>query len=121
MSTITSLLTFILIAGVFVLFVVLLPVAIIYNVKAGLIYRERLAGKIEKLRLGKMLPALGIDIETYISSERGIDIHRHMNRCQECSSLEECDERMEQGGITADDIGFCSNEESLQTLTRTLK
>ncbi len=121
MSIITTLLTSLLFAALLVLFVVILPVAIIFNVRAGMVYREKLAGKIEKLRLGKMLSALGIDIDTYISSERGVDIHKHMNRCVTCSSLEECDERLERGGVTADDIGFCKNEEPLQELTQTLK
>ena len=94
MSMITILLTIILFVAMFVLFAILLPLAIIFNVRTGKAYREKLAGKIEKLRLGKMLSALGIDIDTYIARERGVDIHKHMNNCKACSNLEECDERI---------------------------
>ena len=121
MSMITILLTIILFVAMFVLFAILLPLAIIFNVRTGKAYREKLAGKIEKLRLGKMLSALGIDIDTYIARERGVDIHKHMKNCKACSNLEECDERLDRGGITADEIGFCNNEQSLQELNRTLK
>ena len=99
-------------------FFVLLPVAIIFNFKAGIKYREKLAGQIERLRLGKMLAALGIDIDAYISMERSVDIWEQMNRCKACDNTEECDDRLSEGVIDADDISFCNNEKSLQELTR---
>ena len=121
MSMIITLLTGLLFVAMIVLFAVVLPLAIYFSVRTSRANREKLAGRIEKLRLGKMLSLLGIDIDTYIARERGVDIHQHMSRCKSCSNLDECDERLEQGDITADDIGFCNNEQSLQELSRTLK
>jgi len=75
-------------------FVVLLPVAIIFNYKAGMKYREILTRQIERLRLGKIIAALGIDIDTYISMERTVDIREQITRCKACDNTEECDDKL---------------------------
>ena len=106
---------------VVLIFAVLLPLAIGTNVKAGLVYREKLAGRIEKLRLGKMLSALGIDIDAYVSQVRSVEIHEHMTRCKACENVEKCDEKLEGGDIAPDTIDFCNNEQSLQSLGDTIK
>ncbi|MDH5515663.1 MAG: DUF6455 family protein [Gammaproteobacteria bacterium] len=118
MSVFITLLASILLLLLLAVFIIWLPAAIIFNVRAGTAYREKLAGKIEKMRLGKMLAALGVDINAYISNERGVDIHDHVARCNQCSNTRECDERIAQGDVAADDIAFCNNEQSLQKLTR---
>jgi hypothetical protein len=118
---ILSLLISILLAILLVVFIVLVPVAIIFNVRAGMVYREKLAGQIDKLRLGKMLAALGIDVDTYISREHTVDIREHMTRCNACTNTEKCDEQLGYGDVVADDLGYCNNEQSLQELSRTLK
>jgi len=118
MSIFITLSAAILLLLLFAVFAVWLPAAIVFNVRAGMAYRERLAGKIEKMRLGKMLAALGVDIDAYISNERGVDIHDHVVRCNQCTNTNECDERISQGNINADDIAFCNNEQSLHQLTR---
>lgn len=99
-------------------FMVLLPVAIIFNMKAGMKYRQDLAGRIDKLRLSRMLTALGIDVNEYLASNPGIDIQKHMERCSACSNTEECDDRLARQEIDADHIGFCNNEESLRELVK---
>ncbi len=117
MSVFITLLATILLLLLVAVFAIWLPVAIVFNVRAGMAYREKLAGKIEKMRLGKMLAALGVDIDAYISNERGVDIHDHVTRCKQCSNTSECDERISQGDINADEIAFCNNEQSLHKLT----
>lgn len=99
----------------------LLPVAIIFNFKAGIKYREKLAGQIQRLRLEKMLAALGIEIDTYVSVERTVDIREQMTRCRACGNTEECDDRLAEGDIAVDNIGFCNNEKTLQKLAHTRK
>ena len=99
-------------------FMVLLPVAIIFNMKAGMKYRQDLARKVDKLRLSKMLVALGIDVNEYLASNPGIDIQNQMERCSACSNTEECDDRLSDNAIDADRIGFCNNEESLRELVK---
>ena len=121
MTYLIYLLAAILALVVVLIFAVLLPLAIGTNVRAGRVYREKLAGGIEKLRLGKMLAALGIDVDAYISQVRSVDIHEHMTRCKACGNVEKCDEKLADGSVTPDAIGFCNNEQSLQSLGDTLK
>lgn len=102
-------------------FFVLLPAAIVFNIKAGMAYRDGLAERIEKLRLGKMLSALGIDIDAYISQERGTVIHTNLTQCMDCKNTDQCDEQIEQGSITIDTIDFCNNEQSLQSTQRKIQ
>ena len=115
MDYVIYLLAGIMAAALLITLFVFLPAAIVFNVKAGMAYRDRMAGRIEKLRLGKMLSALGIDIDTYISKERGTVIHTNLTRCMDCENTGKCDDQLEHGNITIDSIGFCNNEKSLQT------
>ncbi len=110
------------IAGLFTLltgaFIALLVLAIVFNVTAGQRYRENLAQKLDQLRLGKMLSALGIDTEVYLHSERILDIHQQMNRCSSCVNTDQCDDQLSDGAVGADEIDFCNNERSLQEMLR---
>lgn len=99
-----------------VVFVLFLFVAIIFNLKTGETYRRSLAGKLDNLRLSRMLGALGVDVNAYLHSERIIDINRQMARCTACDNTEQCDDRLENNEITAGDIGFCNNEKDLQDI-----
>jgi hypothetical protein len=119
MTTTLSLLSAILLSLLLVTFAVLLMAAIVFNFQAGMKYRKALADKLNDFRLAKMLAALGIGIEEYLSTERVVDIHTHMTRCGACENTGACDDRLAQGRISPDDIGFCNNEESLQKLART--
>ena len=121
MSTIIQI-SFILLATLLLAaFLVLLPVAIIFNYKAGMKYRDILARQIGRLRLGKMLAALGVDIGSYVSMDRTVDIREQITRCKACDNTDECDDKLAEGAIDTDSIGFCKNEETLQELTRTPK
>ena len=102
-------------------FMILLPVAIIYNTRAGMKYRRRLAEQLARLRLGKMLTALGIDTDSYLSSERVVDIHKQMERCNACANTGECDTQLAEGAVDAGSIDYCNNEASLHKITGRLK
>lgn len=121
MMNIVALASSLLMFAVLAVFAVLLPVAIVFNVRAGELYREKMAGRIEKLRLGRMLGALDIDIDTYISRLQGVDIHTQMERCRTCTKLDRCDESLAQDHLSIDDIGFCSNRRSLAGLAHAMK
>jgi hypothetical protein len=92
----------------------LLFAAIVFNLNAGKKYRQTLARDIDKLRLSRMLAALGIDVSSYLHSERIVDIEQQMGRCSACTRTADCDEQLAGGAIEADAIGFCNNEQSLQ-------
>ena len=103
------------------IFIIWLSVAIIFSTRSGMKYRRVLAEQLDQLRLGKMLAALGIDTDSYLSRERAVDIHKHMQRCVACANTEECDTWLEQGAMDAAGISYCNNEESLQKIAEQQK
>ena len=96
-----------------VMFAVLLVIAIVFNLAAGKRYRQSLAARLNRLRLSKMLTALGIDTDNYLHSERMVDIHQQMQRCAGCGQTAECDDKLANGAIDASRVGFCDNEQAL--------
>ena len=101
-------------------FIILLSTAIVFNTRAGMKYRTTLAARLEQLRLGKMLAALGIDTDSYLSRQRAVDIHQHMQRCTSCTSTQECDSRLTDENVDTETIDYCNNGASLRKLARQL-
>lgn len=103
--------------GLFMLYVILrMSYVIMRNVIVGMEFRKALAGKVDALRLNKMLAALGIDINSYLHSERVIDIEEHIDRCASCDNTETCDDQLAKGSIQPDNIDYCNNEATLQRI-----
>lgn len=103
------------------IFIVWLLVAIIFNTRAGMKYRQQLAEQLARLRLGKMLTALGIDTDSYLSIERAVDVRKQMEHCTACTNTEECDMQLATESVDAGSIDYCNNEASLQKIARQLK
>jgi len=99
-------------------FSIMLVAAIVFNLKAGRRYRQSLATRMQQLRLHRMLSALGIDVNSYLHSQRTVDIKKHMESCSACENTGTCDERLAQGEIKVSDIDFCNNERALQDIER---
>jgi hypothetical protein len=99
-------------------FTVMLVSAIVFNMKAGKKYRRSLARRFDRLRLSKMLSALGIDVNSYLHTQGIVDIQQHMDLCSACENTNTCDEQLAAGDIKASDIEFCNNEKSLQDIAR---
>ncbi len=97
-------------------FIVLLPIAIVFNMRAGLKYREALAARVDQLRLGRMLAALGVNVDAYVHHGRITDIDAQMRRCAACGHTDACDEKLATGDVSVDEIGYCENEHSLKEL-----
>ena len=117
MNTLT-IIALVVLTTMLVTFSVLLPMAIVFNVRAGEKYRQGLAEKVNRLRLGKMLAALGVDIDVYLNSERSLEIQQHIDRCAACGNTAECDDKLAKQDIDPDHIGFCNNEASLQEIAK---
>ncbi|UCB56087.1 MAG: hypothetical protein JSW45_06035 [Thiotrichales bacterium] len=101
----------------FMLYVILrMSHVIMRNVIVGMEFRKNLARKVDALRLNKMLAALGIDVNSYLHSERVLDIEEHIDRCSTCQNTETCDDQLAQGRVQADSIDYCNNEQSLQRI-----
>ena len=108
----------VIIGGMLVMFVLYVIMRMSYvmmrNVIVGMEFRKSLARKVDALRLNNMLAALGIDINSYLHTERVIDIEEHIDKCSACQNTEICDDQLAKGTIQADNIDYCNNEESLQ-------
>lgn len=113
-----SLIVSILLGFFVILLSILLFVAIIFNMKSGRKYRQALAKKVEQLRLHKMLLALGIDPNAYLHDEHITDIYRHMERCEACKNIEQCDESLSTNDVNPEEISFCNNEQSLRKIAK---
>ena len=120
-ANIISLVAMLMLGLLLAVFIVWLMVAIIFNTRAGMKYRQGLTDQLERLRLEKMLTALGIETDSYLSTERATDIREQMERCNACANTDECDTRLAAGPVDAGSIDYCNNEASLQKIAERLK
>lgn len=111
-----SLAGFILLYGILGILGAYILISMFMNMKFGRKYFERLSKKLQSLRLNKMLSALGIETDNYLSTQRKIDITRHMDACNQCKNTKECDQHLTDGDIDPDSIMYCNNEKELQEL-----
>ncbi len=110
----------VILGGALVLFMLYVIVRMAYvimrNVIVGMEFRKSLAAKVNALRLNKMLGALGIDINSYLHSERVIDIEEHIDRCAACGNTDTCDDQLAKGAVQPGSIDYCNNEATLQRI-----
>ncbi len=99
-------------------FLVLLVVAIVQNLRTGIRFRESLARQLSALRLNRMLAILGIDRSTYLHEQPVVKIREQMERCTACTRTDECDSLPDDDA--GEDIGFCPNEASLREARKRL-
>ena len=112
---------FTLIAGsalvAFTLYVGLRLAYVIYaNVKNGMLFRTLLAKRVGNLRLGKMLTALGINVDKYLHEEKVLDIEAQIERCTACENTDTCDDNLQNDAISIDTIDYCNNESDLKSM-----
>ena len=96
--------------------VVVLPIAIIFHIRSGIGYRRNLARRIDQLRLGKMLTALGIDTTQYLQDENLHEIKEQVEKCEACDNTLECDENLTNGNIRIDNIDYCNNNTAMHDI-----
>ncbi len=110
----------VIIGGLLALFMLYVIVRMCYvmmhNVITGMEFRKNLARKVNTLRLNGMLGALGIDINSYLHSERVIDIEEQIDKCSACQNTETCDDQLASGSIQPGNIDYCNNEQALQQI-----
>lgn len=95
------------------IFILRLTYTILHNLIDGHKFHLSLEREFEKLRLSKMLSALGINKTTYIYQNRVGDIQQQMANCRTCTNTEICDEKVANDLLTIDEIAFCNNETRL--------
>ena len=114
---ITSFVIAFLLAGLMLLLVVRLPLAILGNLRTGQRFREGLAATLDELRLSRMLRYLGIDRATYLHREQALEIQKHMDKCEQCDAKSRCDQVLEQDDeADVDALGFCANIDDLKAM-----
>ena len=86
------------------------------NVKNGMLFRSLLSKRVNSLRLGKMLAALGVNVDKYLHEEKVLDIENQIERCTQCENTDACDDNLEKGTISIDSIDYCNNESDLKSM-----
>jgi 5-bromo-4-chloroindolyl phosphate hydrolysis protein len=117
MNTIT-----IVVGGLLVLLLAIFMIRLSYNITINLIngrkFHHELEKDFSKLRLNKMLSALGLSKTQYLYQTNVRDIHQQMKRCTDCTSTNECDEKLATPDVDMTEIDFCNNEENLKKIKR---
>lgn len=83
------------------------------NVKQGQVVRQKLAKRVETLRMTKMLSSLGLDFNQYLHSVPLSKVSESMGKCESCPTTEICDQKLKLDNLEIKDINFCPNQESL--------
>jgi len=86
------------------------------NLVNGRKFHHALDQEFSKLRLNKMLSALGISKTDYIYQSSVKDIQRQMKSCSDCNNTDECDEKLTTPDIDVTETEFCNNEEELKDI-----
>ena len=114
---IASLVITVLLAALMLYLLVRLPLAILSNLRAGHRFRQGLAAALDDLRLSRMLGFLGIDKADYLHRESGLEIQRHMQRCDACDDKGRCDEVLDSEiPVATESLGFCANIDDLKSV-----
>ncbi|MBE9568384.1 MAG: hypothetical protein IMF14_06780 [Proteobacteria bacterium] len=103
--------------GLFLLyFVFRLSYVIAANLVNGRKFHHALEYEFDKLRLSRMLGALGINKTAYIYQTNVNDIKQQMENCTACENTDICDEKLSGDDLSTDDIAFCNNEKDLKAM-----
>ncbi len=99
-------------------FIIRLFYTIVINMVNGQKFHNALEQEFSKLRLNRMLAALGINKTDYIYQTSVKDIHQQMKNCSDCTNTNECDEKLARPDIDVTEIEFCNNEADLKEIKR---
>jgi Family of unknown function (DUF6455) len=97
-------------------FMLRLSYTVAMNLINGRKFHHALEQEFSKLRLSKMLAALGISKTDYIYQTSVKDIQQQMKSCSDCTNTNECDEKLSKPDINITEIEFCNNEADLKTI-----
>jgi len=97
-------------------FLLRLSYAIVMNLINGRKFHHQLEQEFHKLRLSRMLGALGIDKTAYLYQTKVKDIKQQMSNCSACQNTEKCDEKLSAPDLDIAGIDFCNNESELKEI-----
>ena len=75
--------------------------------------RAELADRLARVRLGRALPALGLERGYYLRTRPVIEIHADLGRCVDCADPEGCDRALDRTGQLPES---CPNRAALTAL-----
>jgi len=84
------------------------------NMKQGGIARKHLAKRVESMRMSRMLRALRLNLDQYLNYVPLVKIKHSMYQCENCTAIEQCDQKLEEGNLGFKDIDFCPNQACLK-------
>lgn len=82
------------------------------------VMRQVLLMRIEKLRLPRMLQALGINLTNYLYTVPVDQIDQCATNCEQCESTDLCDEKLKIPELNPGDIDFCASQQHLSQYSR---
>ncbi|OOZ40842.1 hypothetical protein BOW52_05335 [Solemya elarraichensis gill symbiont] len=94
----------------------MMPYAIARNLIDGHTYRKQLGDGLDSLRISNMLGFLGINRAEYLHTEQGVDIQKHMVKCDACEDKELCDDVRASERQAETDLSFCAHIEDLKRI-----
>ena len=89
--------------------------SIMKSSRQGETFYQNLLERIKKLRMHRMLQALGVNEKDYALAHPVSEIEMHMNRCQQCSNTEICDSELAKGEVKQAEEYCPNNKDLLQT------
>ena len=93
--------------GAIMLMVIRLTRAIIDNFQTGQAVRLALAGRIGRMRYGRMLAGRRVNLNEFLHQRPLTEIEAGMRRCRACPATTECDRFLEQGVSSEQAPEFC--------------
>ncbi|MEN8176199.1 MAG: DUF6455 family protein [Pseudomonadota bacterium] len=89
---------------------VMVPYSIQRNYRHGLGFRERLLARAEKLRISRMLKALGVDTDACLHQAPVVEIEQNLRNCEGCQDTEICDDALQSANLEIREVSFCPNQ-----------
>lgn len=97
-------------------FILRLSYAIMINLINGRKFHYELEQEFNRLRLSRMLSALGISQTDYIYQNSVKDINQQMKNCSDCTNTDACDDKLAAPELDVEEIEFCNNEADLKEI-----
>ena len=93
--------------GAIMLMVIRLTMAIIGNFQTGQAVRLTLAGRIGRMRYGRMLAMRRVNLNEFLHQRPLTEIEAGMRRCRACPATTECDRTLAPGVTSEQAPEFC--------------
>jgi len=99
-------------------FIAKISYTIIKNLIDGRKPKQLLEQHFNRLRLSRMLTALGINKTDYLYQTSVTTVQQQMKQCAECDNTSTCDDQLAtENGLSIKNIDFCNNESGIKQVS----